>query len=280
MNSGMSSEQIYKPGLYSYTNSFGLSLYTPVFEIRCRKDWLETLNLSFPDVQLFPPIFVIEVHASFASLVICLTVNCFIHSSIQNTVTYIPPCRRDIFNVQTYVTDVRNYVLFCFTIFEEFCFCKFPALLFNRFFLFLSVIEDLKMSPQASVSLKLDRAKCYTLRRLKSCPYVCTPHHEDGRNGNKAACILYLHTWIRAFSFSLRPLYPGGKSNLCPLLEEWWTEGPVWRRWEGGELWAVQHTDFLTFLLGLYGEIFRLQLSYALVWKSSALVLEWSKQSE
>jgi hypothetical protein len=148
-------------------------------------------------------------------------------------VAYIPTCRRDIFIVQTDVTDVRNYVLFCFNIFEEFFFCNFPALLFNCFFLFLSVIEGFKESPQASVSLKLDKAKCYTLRHLKSCPYVCTSHHEVGRNGNKAACILCLRTWI-AFSFSLRPLYPGGKSNLCPLLEGWWTEGPAWKRYERG----------------------------------------------
>jgi len=101
----------------------------------------------------------------------------------------------------------------------------FPVLSFNRFFLFLSVTEDLNVSPQASVSLTLERAKFYTLRPFKSCPYVCTPHHEGGRNGNKAACILCLRTWIRAFSFSLRPLYPGGKSNLCPLLEGWLDRG-------------------------------------------------------
>lgn len=30
---------------------------------------------------------------------------------------------------------------------------------------------------------------------------------------------------MRAFSFSLRPLYTGGKSNLCPLLEGWLDRG-------------------------------------------------------
>jgi hypothetical protein len=100
---------------------------------------------------------------------------------------------------------------------------KFPTLLSNmntnRFFLFLSVKEEVMISPQAPVSLTLDRVKCYTLKHLKLCSYVCTPHLEDGRNGNKVTCILYLRTWIRAFSFSHRPLYPGGNGNLCPLLE-------------------------------------------------------------
>ena len=85
--------------------------------------------------------------------------------------------------------------------------------------------QCVKLSSQASLSFTLDREKCYTLRHLKTCPYVCTPHYEDGRNGNKAAFILCLRTWIRAFSFSLRPLYPGGKSNLCPLLEGWLDQG-------------------------------------------------------
>jgi hypothetical protein len=125
LKNGMSSEQIYKPGLLLlYQLLRVVPLYTPVFEIRCSKDWLETLNLSFPDVQLSPPIFVIEVLTSFASLVNCLTVNCFIHSSI-------PPCRRDIFNLQTYQTDVRNYVLFSFTIFEESCFCQISSITFQ-----------------------------------------------------------------------------------------------------------------------------------------------------
>jgi hypothetical protein len=118
------------------------------------------------------------------------------------------------------------YVIMCYSVLlftRSFGSVKFPALLFNmntnRFILFLSVKEEVKVSPQAPVSLILYRAKCYTLKHLKLCPHVCTPHLEDGRNWNKATWILCLRTWIRAFSFSHRPLYPGGNSNLCPLLE-------------------------------------------------------------
>jgi hypothetical protein len=113
------------------------------------------------------------------------------------------------------------YSLLLFT--RSFVSVKLPSLLFNmntnRLFLFLSVKEEDMVSPQAPVSLTLDRVKCYTLKHLKLCLHVCTPHLEDGRNGNKAICILFLRTWIRAFSLSNRPLYPGGNSNLCPLLE-------------------------------------------------------------
>jgi hypothetical protein len=49
-------------------------------------------------------------------------------------------------------------------------------------------------------------------------PYVYTARYEDMTDVNRAACIPSLHNLIRAFSLSLRPLYPEGKSNLCPFV--------------------------------------------------------------
>ena len=85
LSNGMSSEQIYKPGLLLlYQLLRVVPLYTPIFEIRCRKDWLETLNLSFPDVQHFSTIFVIEVHTSFALTTLTEGFPCFFLSCKAN----------------------------------------------------------------------------------------------------------------------------------------------------------------------------------------------------